>query len=86
MKNSSIIRILRGDDDLTDLQYPENPKMLTKATYDRKQLTLALTINEVAYQYYNVPKFVYNELSASANPSEYFALHILNRYPSEKLS
>jgi hypothetical protein len=83
MKNQSIIRILCGDNDSYESEQKDN-NMLTQATYNRKQATLSLTYNGVKYRYYNIPKFVYNQLAEASSIDEYYITYIQNKYQSEK--
>ena len=82
MKNQSIIRILCGNNDDLD---EKDTAMLTQATYDRKQATLSLTYNGARYRYFNVPKFVYNQLAEAASINDFFHTYIQNKYQSEKI-
>ena len=58
--------------------------MINKASYERKQQTLYVTVNDTSLVYYNVPKFVFNELANASSKEEYFNNHIKDLYPSEK--
>jgi hypothetical protein len=81
MKNSSIVRILFGDNYLTDLN-GKDFLMLTKASYNRKQATLTVVYNNQTSQFYNVPLFVYNQLAQAPSIDQHFKDHILNKYPN----
>lgn len=81
MKNSSIVRILFGDNHLTDLN-GKDFLMLTKASYNRKQATLTVVYNNQTSQFYNVPLFVYNQLAQAPSIDQHFKDHILNKYPN----
>jgi hypothetical protein len=84
MKNESFLRILRGD----DLGYSEQKDkvMISKASYDRKQQTLTLTINDQTHRYFNVPKYVFNDFAASSSYEDFFALNIEEKYTSERIA
>ena len=58
--------------------------MVNKASYDRKQQTLFITVNNESFNYYNVPKFVFNELAKAQSKEDYFNTNIKNNYPFEK--
>ena len=58
--------------------------MVNKASYDRKQQTLFVTIDNESFNYYNVPKFVFNELANAQIREDYFNTNIKNNYKFEK--
>ena len=58
--------------------------IINRASYDRKQQTLSITVDEEPYFYYNVPKFVFNQLVETSYKYEYFVSNIKNVYPCEK--
>ena len=58
--------------------------MVNKASYNRKQQTLFVTINNESFNYYNVPKFVFNELANAQTREDYFNTNIKNSYKFEK--
>ena len=60
--------------------------MVNKASYDRKQLTLTLTIDGETHRYFDVPKYVFNQLAAAASYEEYFDLKIKDKYASERIA
>jgi len=59
--------------------------MVNKASYDRKQQTLFVTVNNESFNYYNVPKFVFNELANAQSREDYFNSNIKDSYKSEKV-
>jgi len=58
--------------------------MINKASYDRKQQTLFVTVNNESFNYYNVPKFVFNELANAESKEDYFKSNIKDNYTFEK--
>jgi len=59
--------------------------MVNKASYGRKQQTLFVTINNESFNYYNVPKFMFNELANAQSKEDYFNTNIKNSYKFEKV-
>ena len=58
--------------------------IINRASYDRKQQTLYITVDSEPYRYYNIPKFVFNELVESSSKYEYFLSNIKDVYACEK--
>ena len=85
MKNASVIRILCGDDEST-VSNRKDTSMLTKATYNRKQATLTVEIDNRTSHYYNVPLYVYNQLTQASSIDQHFNNYIRNKYPSESVN
>ena len=57
--------------------------MVNNASYNRKQQTLYISVNNKTYTHYNVPKYMFNDLVSSPSREEFYEQNIKNVFPLE---